>query len=60
MPNRRRRRRRLLLALPVVTLATGGVVYMATNVIPTSYAGVKTFPASCQMTPAVTCATTAP
>lgn len=56
---RRRRRRRLLIAaVPLLGLATAGSVYLASNDVPPSNAGVSTFNVSCNSADPPICTTT--
>jgi hypothetical protein len=49
----------MLTVLPLLGLATGGAVYMASNTVQPTYAGVSKFTVHCTVTPTLACITTA-
>jgi hypothetical protein len=56
---RDRRKLRLLIALPLLALATGGAVYMASNTVEPSNAGIATIYVDCSSATPTNCPTTA-
>lgn len=56
---RNRRKLQLVLAVPLLALATGGAVYMASNTVEPSNAGTATIHVDCSAATPINCPTAA-